>query len=213
MTGLALPERQSQADAIREICELVELWTASSTFTLERLAILDFDLNKWQRNQLLTTARQAVAAAWREYVHTQHKARDGLAKDVALQRMSQVPFPHVQDFRQYIRAVKAQCTELSLATADFAAFGDIASSVRSVEEELRKVELLTQRGRRQTDVQELQWLVGRKCTYWAAVEMMNARVKDWHDMRNDDAVVSARGSDELAVQARTKALWERRHSW
>lgn len=213
MAGLALPERQSQADTIREICELMELRTASSTFVLKHLSNLDFDLNKWQRNQLLATARQAVAKAWREYVHTQHKARDSSAKDLALQRMSQVPFPHVQDFKQYIGAVRAQCVDLGLSTADFAAFGDIASGVRGVEEELRNVELLAERGRRQADVQELQWLVVRKCAYWAAVEMMNARVKDWHNMRKDDAVVSAMGSSEPPVQARTKVSWQRRHSW
>jgi hypothetical protein len=163
----------SLQDKLAEATELMRVRTAAAGVTLQRLAELGDKLNERERQSLLTIARAAANVAWKEYARVRRtRPKAPLAR--MLERNAEVPFAEVHDYGEYLRYLQWQARELQDGVRGLAAFREASRGVGDVRKRLDEMSDTMERGGLAADMAEIQWLVERKCMFWAAVDIVTA---------------------------------------
>jgi hypothetical protein len=169
---------QEDVDAIvPEICNLIGLRTASPTHFLRLLATLPSNLHEVHRRTLLRAARSAVGVAYGEFsLARSAAARQGTSDRSSSNWMFRIPFADVRDFKGYVNEVNEQAENLNDSMREFGFFDVAEPDCRRATERLRVAYGGIVPGSATAELAEIRWAVERKCMYWAAVTMMEARI-------------------------------------
>jgi hypothetical protein len=174
--------QEDEMNLVGELDQLIRLKTASPTYVVKRLADLPSDLNDVYRERLLKAARLAIEVAYAEYERDSKTGWENLPGDSAFDRMSHMPFAEVRDFQKYVDEVNAVVYQLSNMTLGVGFFEAAAVDCKRAQESADKATMSIALEVARAQMVEIRWAVERKCMYWAAVAMMNARI----DSRVDD---------------------------
>ena len=87
-----------------------------------------------------------------------------------------IPFADVTDLQTFAHATKAVAGELANSVSNFDAIRGARSSLKRAAEVLETVAEDIARGGARAEMKEVCWAVERKCMYWDAVAMMDARI-------------------------------------
>jgi hypothetical protein len=168
---------QEDVDAIvPEICNLIDLRTASPTHFLRLLATMPSNLHEVRRT-LLRAARSAVGVAYGEFsLARSAAARQGTSDRPSSNWMFRIPFADVRDFKGYVNEVNEQAENLNDSMRGFGFFDVAEPDCRRATERLRVAYDGIVPGSAAAELAEIRWAVERKCMYWAAVTMMKARI-------------------------------------
>jgi hypothetical protein len=169
---------QEDVDVIvPKICNLIDLRTASPTHFLRLLATLPSNLYEVHRRTLLRAARSAVGVAYGEFsLARSAAARQGTSDKPSSNWMFRIPFADVRDFKGYVNEVNEQAENLNNSMRGFEFFDVAEPDCRRAMESVRISFGRTVPGSAETEMAEIRWAVERKCMYWAAVTMMEARI-------------------------------------
>lgn len=164
----------SPQDRLAETAELMRVRTAAAGVTLQRLAELgDGELDGQGRQGLLAIARAAANVASKEYARVRcTRPKAPLAR--MLERNAEVPFAEVQDYGEYLRCLRWQARELQDGVWGLGGFREASRGVGDVRKRLDEMSDTMERGSLAADMAEIQWLVERKCMFWAAVDILTA---------------------------------------
>jgi hypothetical protein len=162
-------------EIVPEICNLIDLRTASPTHFLRLLAILPSDLHEVHRRTLLRTARSALGVAYGEFnLARSAAARQGTSDRPSSNWMLTIPFADVRDFKDYVGEVNDLAENLNDSMRGFGFFDAAEPHCRRAMESVRIAFGRIVPGSAETEMAEIRWAVERKCMYWAAVTMMKA---------------------------------------
>lgn len=170
-----LPE--DKAELLDVVDGLIKLETASPTLALKWLTYLS-SLSDAHRQRLLTTARSAVETAYIAYDRVRSSGCEKMPDDMIFRRMSLIFFDKVRDFKKYVFAVDTEAGDLEDSTRGFGFFKAAALDWTSALDSVRKAASKAESGSAKVEMAEIVWAVERKCMYWAAVDMMRARIKE-----------------------------------
>ena len=166
---------ESEIRTILELGDLIKCQTANPVHTLQRLDGLESLLktNVLHRGNLLETANLAVQVAYSDFDRSRHAAR---------QRMSgKEPAPtihlaDIRDLRTYVDTSLLLTKELENSMSNCGALQHLTLHYRYAAEGLKVVVKNVARGGADAELMEIRWTVERKCMYWDAVAMMDARI-------------------------------------
>lgn len=97
----------SPQDKLAETIELIQVKTAATGVTLQRLAELGDKLDRRERQDLLVIARTAANVASKAYARVcRTRPKAPLAR--MLERNVELPFAEVQDYGEYLRCLQWQ---------------------------------------------------------------------------------------------------------
>jgi hypothetical protein len=162
---------------VREISDLIALNTASPKYVLARIDALPSDLSDWHRKALLKAAREAVEVAYSAFDRARSAGREKMPEDAAFERMSRLPFADVRDFETYTFEVGITARELKESVLGFGILEVALFHSKGAENYIRDISSRTKWGGTVAQDKEIWWAVERKCMYWAAVAMMEARLE------------------------------------
>lgn len=174
LTGGASPS-QSEAKTILEVGDLIKCRTASPVYTLQRLNGLEslVKINDLHRGNLLETARLAVQVAYGDFDR---------ARNVARQRMSgkepplMIHLADIRDPRTFVHKSLLLTEKLENGVSSYGALQHPGTHYKLAAEGLKTVIESLARGGPEAEMMEIRWMVERKCMYWDAVAMLNARI-------------------------------------
>ena len=174
---------ESTLKAVLELGDLIKLQTANPQHTLQRLAAcnVEFGLSDAHRAYLLETAKLAVRVAHSEFNRASHAVRQRACRGegdggAAFEPAPRIPFADVTDLQTFARATKAVADELANSVSNFDAIRGARLSLKRAAEVLETVTKDVTRGGARAKMKEVFWAVERKCMYWDAVAMMDARI-------------------------------------
>lgn len=176
----------SLQDKLAETTELMRVRTAAAGVTLQRLEELDDELDGQERQGVLAIASAAANVASKEYARVRRtRPKTPLARMLA--RNAEVPFAEVHDYGEYLLCLRWQARELQDGVWGLGGFREASRGVEDVRKRLDEVDVVLERGGLAADMFEIQWLVERKCMFWAAVDILTAdnTESDQDEIRND----------------------------
>ena len=166
-----------------EIDQLIRVKTGSPTYALKRFAALSPDVNGVYRGRLLETARVAIEVAYAEYERARTTGCKCLPGDTAFSWMFWIPFGETRDFQRYVKEINTAAEELDDSTMGFGFFEQAELDYRCAKESVGKatdciivngivVDVV------KAQMAEIGWMIERRCMYWAAAAMMDARIEE-----------------------------------
>lgn len=175
--------QESEIELMDEIEQLIRVKTASPTYALKRFATVSPDLNDVYRGRLLETAKVAIEVAYAEYERARTTGWKSLQGDIAFSWMSWIPFCEIRDFQKYVKGVNTAAEELVDSTMGFEFFEQAGLDCRCAKESVGKATDCIIVNDIVVDVVKVQmaeigWMIERKCIYWAAAAMMDARIEE-----------------------------------
>jgi hypothetical protein len=164
----------SPQDRLADTAELMRVRTAAAGITLQRLAELrDGELDGQERQGLLAIARAAANVASKEYARIR-RTRPKAPLVRMLERNAEVPFAEVQDYGEYLRCLRWQARELQDGVRGLGGFREASRGVEDARNRLDEMSGTMEHASLAADMAVIQWLVERKCMFWAAVDILTA---------------------------------------
>jgi hypothetical protein len=166
--------------AVLELGDLIKLQTASPMHTLKRLSAWDNQhrLNDAHRAHLLDTAKLAVQVAHSEFNRASRAAQQRAWRGGggALDPAPTIQFPDVTDLQNFANAAKGVVGEQASSLSNFSFSRGASLQLKRAADVLETVAGDVARGGAAAEIQDIGWAVERKCMYWDAVAMMDARI-------------------------------------
>jgi ATP phosphoribosyltransferase regulatory subunit HisZ len=160
---------------------LIKLQAASPVRKLKLLAGLEtrLKLNEVHRAHLLDSAKLAVQVVYGEFKRARHAARQRTAKGGESSIFAPtIHLADIRDLRTFVDKSLLLTERLENGVSSFGALQHPSAHYKPAAEGLKTVVESLARGGPEAEMMEIRWMVERKCMYWDAVAMMNARIGD-----------------------------------
>jgi hypothetical protein len=159
---------------------LIKLQAASPVRTLKLFAGLGtrLKLNEVHRAHLLDSAKLAVQAVYGEFERARHAARQRTSKGGESSVFAPtIHLADIRDLRTFVDKSLLLTERLENGVSSFGALQYPSAHYKLAAEGLKAVVESLARGGPEAEMMEVRrWIVERKCMYWDAVAMMNARI-------------------------------------
>jgi len=99
-----------------------------------------------------------------------------MPEDAALERMCRLPVADVREFEAYVSEVASMAGEMKESVLGFEFFEAAELHSKSADHSVKKAMEWIERGGVAAESTEIRWAVERRCMYWAAVAMIDARI-------------------------------------